>query len=150
MTKALLGEIINEGDDPRVEIKSQQLEALERKIKEKKAEIAEMESAGKAIASRLYACLLALQAFFEIHDAPAGNVPASAAPGQSDKWEKVKAKVGGKMAEVVAALQLVGTATRTQLKNQTGGALTTIDTAIYKLRDMGLIVKNGDGWSLKP
>ena len=71
-------------------------------------------------------------------------------PVESDKWERLKAKLGGKMAEIIEALQLTGSATRTQLKNQTGGALGTIDQAVYKLRDMGLLVKNGDGWSLKP
>ena len=82
-----------------------------------------------------------------------GDVTASSAtvsePVESDKWEKLKAKLGGKMAQIIDALQLTGTATRTQLRNQTGGALGTIDQAVYKLRDMGLLVKNGDGWSLK-
>lgn len=77
------------------------------------------------------------------------NAPASG-PVESDKWERIKAKLGGKMAQIIDALQLTGTANRTQLKNQTGGAMTTIDQAVYKLRDMGLLVKNGDGWSLKP
>jgi hypothetical protein len=80
----------------------------------------------------------------------APNVPASSGSVESDKWEKLKAKLGGKMAQVIEALQLTQVATRTQLKNQTGGALGTIDQAVYKLRDMGLLVKNGDGWSLKP
>ena len=74
---------------------------------------------------------------------------SSAGPVESDKWEKLRVKLGGKMAEIIEALQLTGKATRTQLKNQTGGALGTIDQAVYKLRDMGLLVKNGDGWSLK-
>lgn len=79
------------------------------------------------------------------------NGPApTQASAEADKWEKLKAKLGGKMAQIIDALQLSGTATRTQLKNQTGGALTTVDQAVYKLRDMGLLVKNGDGWSLKP
>lgn len=81
---------------------------------------------------------------------PVSSAPSTESPAESDKWERIKAKVGGKMAAVIEALQLTGTATRTQLKNQTGGALTTIDTAVYKLRDMGLLVKNGDGWTLKP
>lgn len=80
----------------------------------------------------------------------ANGAPAPATNTESDKWERLKIKLGGKMAEVIEALQLTGKATRTQLKNQTGGALGTIDQAVYKLRDMGLLVKNGDGWSLKP
>lgn len=84
-----------------------------------------------------------------------GNATPNAAssatgPVEADKWERLKVKLGGKMAEIIEALQLTGKATRTQLKNQTGGALGTIDQAVYKLRDMGLLVKNGDGWSLKP
>ena len=67
-----------------------------------------------------------------------------------DKWEKIKAKLGGKLAEVIDALLTSQPATRTQLKHITGGRMSTIDQAIYKLRDMGLIVKSGDGWSLKP
>ena len=78
------------------------------------------------------------------------SAPAPMANPEADKWEKLKVKLGGKMAEIIEALQLTGVATRTQLKNQTGGALTTVDQAVYKLRDMGLLVKNGDGWSLKP
>lgn len=80
-----------------------------------------------------------------------GPAPASqpSVTSDSDKWERIKAKVGGKMAQIIEALQLTGTANRTQLKNQTGGAMGTIDQAIYKLRDMGLVVKNGEGWSLK-
>ena len=74
----------------------------------------------------------------------------TAGPVESDKWERIRAKVGGKPAEVIEALELCGTATRTQLKRQVGGAMSTIDAAVYKLRDMGLLVKNGDGWSLKP
>jgi hypothetical protein len=80
----------------------------------------------------------------------APGVPVQPANQESDKWERLKAKLGGKMSEIIEALQLTGTATRTQLKNQTGGALGTIDQAVYKLRDMGLLVRNGDGWSLKP
>lgn len=78
------------------------------------------------------------------------GAPAPTTSGEVDKWEKLKVKLGGKMAQIIDALQLSGKATRTQLKNQTGGALTTVDQAVYKLRDMGLLVKNGDGWSLKP
>lgn len=81
--------------------------------------------------------------------APAGAAP-SATTSDSDKWERIKAKVGGKMAQIIEALQLTGTATQTQLRMQAGGGLSTIQQAIYKLRDMGLLVKNGDGWSLKP
>ena len=80
----------------------------------------------------------------------ANGTPPPAANPDSDKWERLRAKLGGKMAEVIEALQLTGTATRSQLKKQCGGALGTIDQAVYKLRDMGLLVKNGDGWSLKP
>lgn len=80
----------------------------------------------------------------------ANGVPAPSVNQESDKWERLRAKLGGKMAEVIEALQLTGTATRSQLKKQCGGALGTIDQAVYKLRDMGLLVKNGDGWSLKP
>lgn len=76
--------------------------------------------------------------------------PSSSPTVDLDKWERLRVKLGGKMAEIIEALQLTGKATRTQLKNQTGGALGTIDQAVYKLRDMGLLVKNGDGWSLKP
>lgn len=81
---------------------------------------------------------------FHVSDSPTASV------GGNEKWDKLKVKLGGKMAQIIEALQLTGTATRTQLRNQTGGALGTIDQAVYKLRDMGLLVKNGDGWSLKP
>lgn len=79
-----------------------------------------------------------------------GSAASGPTTSDSDKWERLKAKLGGKMAEIIEALQLTGTATRTQLKKQTGGALGTVDQAVYKLRDMGLLIKNGDGWSLKP
>jgi vacuolar-type H+-ATPase subunit D/Vma8 len=78
------------------------------------------------------------------------STAASPQPVESDKWEKLKVKLGGKMSEVIEVLQISGNVTITQLRNQTGGALSTVKAAVYKLRDMGLLVKNGDGWSLKP
>lgn len=83
-----------------------------------------------------------------------GSIPSSPVAPQSsqetDKWEKIKAKLGGKLAEVIEALQVHGASTRTQLRVITGSGMSTIDQCTAKLRDMGLLVKSGDGWSLKP
>lgn len=117
---------------------SERIEALEKKVSELRSE---MERNFKQVSDLFRSAKVTFGG-----SAP----PSTSGPVESDKWDKLKAKLGGKMAEIIEALQLTGTATRTQLKNQTGGALGTIDQAVYKLRDMGLLVKNGDGWSLKP
>lgn len=117
----------------------ERVEALEREVSDLRSE---MGRNMKQISDLLRSAKIVYGA------AAPGTAPSG--PVESDKWEKLKAKLGGKMAQIIEALQLTGVATRTQLKNQTGGALGTIDQAVYKLRDMGLLVKNGDGWSLKP
>lgn len=82
------------------------------------------------------------------------STAATLAPGVSgalagDRFAAIKAQLGGKQAEIINAIQTFGPSTRTQLRASTGGAMTTIDTAIYALRDKGVIVKNGDQWVLK-
>jgi len=92
---------------------------------------------------QLLSMLNGLRALFGKND---GTTVQSTTP---DKWDAIKSKFGGKMAQIIEALQLSGSANRTQLKKMTGGAMATVDQAVYKLRDMGLIVKDGDQWRLK-
>lgn len=131
-------EIVHEAEA--VDEIGQRIEALEKKISDLRSD---MERNMGQISELLHSAKITF-------GRATTSATSSSGPVESDKWEKLKAKLGGKMAEIIEALQLTGTATRTQLKNQTGGALGTIDQAVYKLRDMGLLVKNGDGWSLKP
>jgi len=69
--------------------------------------------------------------------------------GQPDRFEGIKRQLGGKQAEIIESLQTYGPCTATQLRAQTGGHLNTTKTAIYALRDKGIVAKNGDNWVLK-
>lgn len=83
---------------------------------------------------------------------PASSAASTSAPDsplESNKWDQLKVRLGGKKAEIIDALQLSSPATTTQISKITGGAFSTVKESVYKLRDMGLIIKNGDGWSLK-
>lgn len=74
---------------------------------------------------------------------------ASVATGGPDRFDAIKRQLGGKQSEIIQAIQTFGPSTRTQLRASAGGSMSTIDTAIYSLRDKGVIVRNGDAWSLK-
>jgi hypothetical protein len=74
----------------------------------------------------------------------------ASAPSKSDAgWEKWKAKLGGKQAEIIQTLLDHGPMTRSQLRVATGSGMSTVDQCIYKLRDLGLVVRHGDSWRLK-
>lgn len=149
------GEIV---DDPRADIKQQQIDVLDRKIREKKAELEDINAAGKAIASRLYNAYLALQAFFEIHDAPVGaSAPAnptnsSTGPLDISRYAPWKNKYPGQTAQAIDILvKYEAGLSRKQLAGFLGiasgsGSMSQI---IFKLNKADLIIKDGDLIRLK-
>lgn len=85
-------------------------------------------------------------------DLPEAVAPgiASAAPRTSaGMFEGIKARVSPKQAELIGAIEVAGAMTMTQLQAFTGGRISTIKDSIYKLRDMGIVVRNGEKWALK-
>lgn len=152
--KALLGEIMDQNEDPRVDLKRQQLETLERKIKEKRAELADMESAAKSIAGRLYNAFLALQAFFEIHEAPSGEDASSTAssdtlrPHDETKWQAWKQRLPEPTGRIIDAL-LVQPLTATQIATQARIHTTNVSKYMAPLKNNGLLEQDGSRWKLK-
>lgn len=149
------GEVMDAVDDPRAELKQQQIETLDRKIREKRAELTDMESAAKSIASRLYSAYLALQAFFEVYDTPAtgaGPTHSAAAdtllPHDAVKWNAWKQRLSEPTGRIIDAL-LVQPLTATQIATQARIHSTNVSKYMAPLKNNGLLEQDGSRWRLK-
>lgn len=155
------GEVVDSADDPRAELKQQQIDVLDRKIRERKAELADMESAGKSIAVRLYNAYLALQAFFEVYDAPASGAPAqqpgttasaptadTLRPPDAAAWAAWKARFSEPTARIIDAL-MIQPLTQTQIATQAHIHQTNVSRYMTPLKTNGLVEQDGSRWRLK-
>lgn len=151
------GEVMDAADDPRAELKQQQIETLDRKIREKRAELADMEAAAKSIASRLYNAHLALLAFFEVYETPATGgaapmtMPAAAdtlLPHDVTKWNAWKQRLSGPTGRIIDAL-LVQPLTATQIATQARIHSTNVSKYMAPLKANGLLEQDGSRWGLK-
>jgi len=151
------GEIVDAAEDPRAGLKQQQIETLDRKIREKRAELADMEAAAKSIASRLYNAHLALLAFFEVYETPTARTEptqtaAAAAdtslPHDATKWNAWKQRLPEPTGRIIDAL-LIQPLTHTQIATQAQMHPNNVHKYIGPLKNNGLVEKNGNRWSLK-
>lgn len=87
-----------------------------------------------------------------------GDEPASSAQtdqaGSADPkvaavWDAWKQRLGGSAARVIEALRIHDNLNTTQLAIAAGMDKRTVNTAIYKMNQAGLVSKNGGRFSLK-
>lgn len=67
----------------------------------------------------------------------------------TEKWEGVKRRLGGKEAELIDALLTCGPRTNTQLKSLLKLAYSTTAALTLKMANLGFLSKEGDAWALK-
>lgn len=90
------------------------------------------------------------QIYGEMDDMQIAESPI-AAPQFDPRWDSWKQKLGNGTApaKVIDALLTHGFLTRTQLRPVAGIGWSTLDAATSRLKNLGLIEKNGDRWQLR-
>ncbi len=154
----MAGELLT-GAQALIARREDRIRQLERELAEKDQVIADAERHNVRAVGNLRRQLSPLyralqQVFGEIDsvapdDAPYGAVSSSGADARTQAiWDSWKRKMGA-ASPVIDALLLQPGMTQTQIGIAIGRARSTVPALIYKLKNAGLIVKDGDRYSLK-
>lgn len=134
----LEGQVIDAGD---AQILAEQLDRLERKIREKKEELREVEQMNLASSAKLRALHVALCAFFDESTVSVGQESTSSNSG----WERIKSRLNPRQSKIVDLLLVQPGMTLTQIAAATHAHYDTAKKTVADLKRQGLVQNNGDG-----
>lgn len=149
--------LLEMGEPSELELLRRRIEELEDELRLERLKVEEVRqrsvSSGRALTrlrSQLQPWYSALRMVFgELDDAGTETMEqVSASTGLSAKWEMMKAKLGGRQAEFIDLLKH-GEMTAAQLRAAAHCDIRTAYSVIEKMKNAGLLNKNGGKFSLK-